>query len=59
MKDLLGSLKFLFLAPLILVLCFVVNLMTSPGDWWVQWVALGLGIAWVVNLLKASKAEAR
>ena len=26
-------------------LCFVINWMTSPGYWWVKWVALGMGIA--------------
>jgi len=35
-----------------LVLLFVVNLMTSPGHWWVQWAALGIGIAWVINLFR-------
>ena len=29
--------------------------MTSPGDWWVQWPALGLGIAWVINLFKVMR----
>jgi hypothetical protein len=24
-------------------LCFVINWMTSPGYWWVKWVALGMG----------------
>ncbi len=44
--------KFLFMAPLILVFLVVINLMTSPGEWWVQWAALGLGIAWVINVIK-------
>ena len=48
--------KFLFMAPLILVLLVVINLMTSPGEWWVQWAALGLGIAWVINLMKLLRA---
>jgi hypothetical protein len=47
-----GSVSFLFTAPLILAFLFVVNLMTSPGEWWVLWAALGLGIAWVINLFK-------
>ena len=42
--------KFLFMAPLILVLLVVINLMTSPGEWWVQWAAFGLGIAWVIKM---------
>jgi hypothetical protein len=50
------ALKFLFVAPLILAFLFVINLMTSPGDWWIQWPALGLGIAWVICLLRVLKA---
>ena len=56
MKSTLGSLKFLFTAPLILALLFVVNWLTSPGDWWVQWAALGLGIAWFISLFKVLRA---
>lgn len=50
------AVKFLFVAPLILAFLFVINLMTSPGDWWVQWAALGLGIAWVISLFKVVRA---
>jgi hypothetical protein len=55
----LGSLravKFLFMGPVILALLVVINLMTSPGDWWVQWAALGIGIAWVVSLFRVIRA---
>jgi hypothetical protein len=41
--------KFLFTGPLILAFLFVINLMTSPGHWWVQWAALGIGIAWALS----------
>ena len=41
---------------LLLVFLFFVNLLTSPGDWWVQWAALGIGIAWVFSLLHVIKA---
>jgi hypothetical protein len=51
----LRALKFLVTAPLILVLLFVINWMTSPGHWWVPWAALGIGIAWVVSLLRVLK----
>ena len=44
--------KFLVTAPFILLMLLVINLMTSPGEWWVQWAALGIGIAWVINLFK-------
>jgi hypothetical protein len=30
--------------------------MTSPGHWWVQWAALGIGIAWVFSLIRVAKA---
>lgn len=46
------AVKFLFVGPLILAMLFVINLMTSPGQWWVQWAALGIGIAWVVSLFR-------
>lgn len=54
--DTLRAVKFLFLGPVILAFLFVVNLMTSPGEWWVQWAALGLGIAWVISLFKVIRA---
>lgn len=50
------SVKFLFTGPVILVFLVIVNVMTSPGHWWVQWAALGIGIAWVVSLLRVLRA---
>lgn len=47
---------FLIKAPFILLLLFVINLMTSPGHWWVQWAALGIGIAWVGSLFRVLRA---
>jgi hypothetical protein len=44
--------KFLITAPFIVLMLVVINVMTSPGEWWVQWAALGIGIAWVINLFK-------
>lgn len=52
----LKAVQFLFVAPLILAFLFVINLMTSPGHWWVQWAALGLGIAWFFSLLRVIRA---
>jgi hypothetical protein len=48
----LRALKFLFVGPMILALLFVINWMTTPGDWWVQWPALGIGIAWFISLFR-------
>ena len=47
---------FLIKAPFILAMLFVINLMTSPGHWWVQWAALGIGIAWVLSLFRLIRA---
>ena len=52
----LHAVKFLFTGPLILLLLLVVNVMTSPGHWWVQWAALGIGIAWVISLFRVLRA---
>jgi hypothetical protein len=50
------SVGFLFKAPLIVLFLFIVNLMTSPGHWWFQWPALGIGIAWVMSLFRVMRA---
>lgn len=50
------SASFLVKGPLILAFLFVVNLLTSPGHWWVQWPALGIGIAWVISLARVLRA---
>ena len=52
----LKALKFLFVGPLILLLLLVINIMASPGDWWVQWAALGIGIVWVISLFRVVAA---
>lgn len=50
------SLKFLVVGPAIFLLLVVINWMTSPGEWWVQWAALGIGIAWVASLVHVIRA---
>jgi hypothetical protein len=52
----LRSVGFLIKAPFILLFLFLINLFTSPGHWWVQWVALGLGIAWFIALFRVLRA---
>jgi len=44
--------KFLFIGPAVLVFLAILNFMTSPGHWWVQWPALGIGLAWVISLFR-------
>ena len=52
----LRAVRFPFVGPLSLVLLVVVNMMTTPGHWWVQWAALGIGIAWIISLWRVIKA---
>jgi len=52
MLKLIHSIKFLFTGPLILLMLVVINWMTTPGHWWVQWAALGIGIAWFISLFR-------
>ncbi|MEZ5417486.1 MAG: hypothetical protein R2708_09085 [Vicinamibacterales bacterium] len=56
MRSVMRSASFLVKGPLILAFLVVVNLLTSPGHWWVQWPALGIGIAWVISLARVLRA---
>ena len=56
MRNTFKSARFLVTAPFLLLFLFVINLMTSPGHWWVQWPALGIGIAWVISLFRVARA---
>ena len=58
MLKTLRAVKFLFMGPLILALLVVINIVASPGHWWVQWAALGIGIVWVVSLFRVLTAIA-
>jgi hypothetical protein len=55
-KGTLSALKFLFVGPAIVVMLIVINVMTSPGEWWFHWAAFGIGIAWVISLIKVIRA---
>jgi hypothetical protein len=50
------AIQFLITGPMILVMLFFMNLMTSPGHWWIQWPALGIGIAWVMSLFRVLRS---
>ncbi len=49
-----SSLGFLIKAPFILAFLFIIDRMT-PGGWWVQWAALGIGIAWFSCLFRVMR----
>ena len=42
-----------FKALFVVGLCALINTMTSPGEWWFQWVGLGMGIAVLVSWARA------
>jgi hypothetical protein len=52
----LRAVRFLVTGPVILVILIVINGMTTPGNWWVKWAALGIGIAWTFSLLRVLRA---
>ena len=55
-RGLLHSVNFLIKGPFILLILVIINAMTDPGHWWVKWPALGIGIAWVINLFRVIRA---
>jgi hypothetical protein len=57
-KDVADAITMPFKAIFVVGLCAVINYMTSPGHWWVQWVALGMGIAVLVAWARAAKTIA-
>ena len=46
-----APLNFIFVVGL----CLFINWMVSPGNWWVKWVAFGMGIAVIVAWARALK----
>lgn len=47
-RDLTDAVVMPFKALFVVGLCALINYMTFRGHWWVQWVALGMGIAVLV-----------
>jgi len=54
-KHLLRAVTFPFTAIFVVGLCTFINWFTSPGHWWVQWVAFGMGIALICVWARALK----
>jgi hypothetical protein len=51
-RKTLRAVKFLLLSPVLLAFLLLINLMTWNGEWWIQWAALGIGIACVFSLAR-------
>jgi len=54
-RDLSDAFLMPFKALFVVGLCALINQMTTPGHWWFQWVALGMGIAVLVAWARAFK----
>ncbi len=54
-EDLAKAIAFPFTALFVVGLCGAINWFTSPGHWWVQWVAFGMGIALLCVWARALK----
>jgi hypothetical protein len=54
-SDLTQAIVMPFRALFVVGLCAFINWMTFSGDWWVQWVAFGMGIAVLVAWARAAK----
>jgi len=50
------AIRFLITGPMILGMLFFINLVTSPGHWWVQYAAFGIGIAWLISLMRVIRS---
>ena len=54
-KNLTDAIFMPFKAIFVVGLCGLINAMTFHGQWWVQWVALGMGIAVLVAFARAAR----
>jgi hypothetical protein len=55
-KDLTAAVTYPFRMLFVIGLCAFINYFTSPGVWWVQWVAFGMGIGLITVWARAFKA---
>lgn len=54
-KPLTDAITFPFTFLYVVGLCAFINYFTSPGQWWFQWVAFGMGIALISVWFRAFK----
>ena len=55
-SDITRAITYPFRMIFVVGLCAFINYFTSPGVWWVQWVAFGMGIGLIVVWAKAIRA---
>jgi hypothetical protein len=59
LKKLTRAVTVPFEAAFVIGLCAFINWFTSPGVWWVQWVAFGMGIAVICAWASAVRVVAK
>ena len=52
----LRAVRFLFTAPFLLLLLYIIGRVTGSGAAWFKWAVLGIGIAWLVSLIRVIQA---
>ena len=53
--DITRAFTYPFKMVLVVSICALVNYLTSPGVWWVQWVVIGMGIGLVAAWVRTIK----
>jgi hypothetical protein len=54
-KPLTDAVAYPFKMAFVVGICAFINYFTSPGVWWVQWVAFGMGIGLIAVWARAVK----
>lgn len=55
-NDITKAITYPFRMLFVVGLCAFINFFTSPGQWWFQWVAFGMGIGLLVVWARAIRA---
>lgn len=55
-SDITKAITYPFRMMFVVGLCAFINFFTSPGQWWFQWVAFGMGIGLLVVWARAIRA---
>ena len=54
--DITKAIVYPFRMIFVVSICAFINYFTSPGHWWFQWVAFGMGIGLMVTWARAIRA---
>ncbi|MFN8548114.1 MAG: hypothetical protein U0527_09175 [Candidatus Eisenbacteria bacterium] len=52
----LRAIRFLFMGPVLLLTLFVISRTLTPDPHWFRWAAFGIGIVWLVSLMRVIQA---